>query len=191
MGFPGAGEGFDLDAVVVLHGRPHAPIAADTDGDRLSDLEESTLYQSNPNMPDSDGDGIDDGREVAGCRNPADASIEPFLLREPRLWAIDSPDTEWRWTFMGSGRTYHLIRGDLMSLAPGVDGVDLGGVECLTSGDAQADLRWTCDVDLWPCALEQPEPGRGFFYLLRIVDVSDYGRSSVLEPRTGAGECPV
>jgi len=190
IGFPGSGEGFDLDAVVVLHGRPAAPVAVDSDGDRLSDQEELTLYGSNPALPDSDGDGIDDGREVAGCRNPAAASIDPFLLREPRLWAIDSPGTEWRWTFMGSGRTYDLIRGDLGAPATGTDVVDLGNVDCLTAGDAQSDVRWACGVDLWPCALEQVSPGMGFFYLLSVVDESDYGRSSDLNTRVGTGTCP-
>ena len=190
IGFPGVGEGFELDAVVVLHGRPVTPLAADTDGDRLSDLEESVLYGSNPDLSDTDGDGIDDGREVAGCRNPANASVEPFLLRESRLWAIDSPGTEWRWTFMGSGRTYDLLRGDLASLAPGLGFVDLGGVDCLTFDDVQTDLRWACNVDSWPCAMEQPAPAQGFFYLLRVNDESDYGRSSELLTRLDTGECP-
>jgi hypothetical protein len=190
IGFPGASEGFDLDAVVVLHGRPRAPVAADTDGDRLSDLEELLLYGSNPDLPDTDGDGVDDGREVAGCRNPANASIEPFLIRESRLWAVESPGTEWRWTFMGSGRTYDLLRGNLASLAPGIGFSDLGSVDCLTLGDVQMDTRWACNVDLWSCATEQPGSNQGFFYLLRVNDESDFGRSSSLETRLGLGECP-
>jgi hypothetical protein len=35
IGFTGSGQGFDLDALVVLHGRPRPPATADTDGDRL------------------------------------------------------------------------------------------------------------------------------------------------------------
>jgi hypothetical protein len=189
-GFPGPGEGFDLDALVVLHGRPDAPVAVDSDGDRLSDLEEQILYGSNPTLADTDGDGTDDGREVAGCRNPASSSTDPFLLREPRLWAIGSPGTEWRWSFMGTGRSYDLIRGDLAAPTDGTGFVDLGVVDCLTSGDAQNDVRWACDTDLWPCALEQPESGAGYFYLLRVVDETGYGRSSNLETRSGTGACP-
>jgi len=91
---------------------------------------------------------------------------------------------------MGSGRTYDLLRGDLASLAPGIGFSDLGGVDCLTLGDVQLDLRWACNVDLWPCSMEQPEQGQGFFYLLRVNGESDYGRSSNLETRVGLGECP-
>jgi hypothetical protein len=63
-------------------------------------------------------------------------------------------------------------------------------VECLTLDDPQLDLRWACDVDLWPCSLEQPAAGEGFFYLLRIVGESSYGRTSELEQRTAGGGCP-
>jgi hypothetical protein len=181
IGFPGTGEGFDLDAIVVLNGRPVAPTEVDTDGDRLSDLEEIRVYGSNPVLPDSDGDGIDDGREIAGCRNPAGGETDPFLIRESRLWVSGSTCTELRWTFMGTGRIHDLIRGELNSLS-GTGGVtDLGTVTCLA--DDAASLRWSCDPD-------QPPQDQGFFYLVRIDPDSDYGRSSQLKARIATGGCP-
>lgn len=180
-GFPGAGEGFDLDAVVALHARPLAPLTADSDGDRLSDLEELMYYGSNPNLADSDGDGVDDGREVAGCRNPAGASESPWLHAEPRLWLLGSICTEVRWTFMGTGLTYDVVRGDLHGLAQRSNAVDLGPLECLA--DEDFDLRWSCDA-------VTPDPSLGFFYLVRTSGFPAYGRSSALEDREATPDCP-
>jgi len=181
IGFPGSGEGFDLDAIVVLHGRPVPPTEIDTDGDRLSDREEMLLYGSNPALPDTDGDGVDDGREVAGCRNPANDSRQPFLLRESRLWVSGSICTELRWSFMGTGLVHDLIRGELSELHEAAGATELGGVLCLT--DDAPSPRWACDA-------EEPPAGEGFFYLVRIDPESDYGRSSELGPRIPAGGCP-
>ncbi len=179
-GFAGSGEGFDLDAVVVLHGRPHPPTTTDSDGDRLSDLEETLLYGTDPDVADTDGDGVDDGREVAGCRDPNSFSELPFHFSEPRLWAIGATCTELRWSFVGSGRSYELIRGDLDELFLSGIAVDLGETRCL-SGDSTG-LRWYCDSD-------QPEPGRGFFYLVR-ADGGGFGRSASLRTRESAEACP-
>lgn len=42
----------------------------DADSDGLTDLEENLLYQTNPNLPDSDADGFLDGNEVFHRYNP-------------------------------------------------------------------------------------------------------------------------
>lgn len=46
------------------------PNNPDTDGDGLSDYEEIKVYQTDPNNPDTDGDGIEDGEEVRSGTNP-------------------------------------------------------------------------------------------------------------------------
>jgi len=181
-GFPGQGEGFDLDAIVVLHGRPVAPVALDTDGDGLSDMEEERLFGSEPDLPDSDGDGTDDGREVAGCRDPGSFDEAPWRHHEPRLWMVPTgPCHEVRWTFLGTGVTYDLIRGDLSAVSAPAGGVDLGSVECLEDGALTP--RWSCDGD----ALS---PGEARFFLVRAETANDYGRSSALDERTAFTDCP-
>lgn len=53
------------------------PNLADTDGDGLNDGDEVNLYGSNPNIKDSDGDGFEDGFEVYTGYNPASAASTP------------------------------------------------------------------------------------------------------------------
>lgn len=50
----------------------------DTDGDTLLDAEELFLYGTDPNNPDTDGDGIPDGLEVATGSDPLDPN-DPIL----------------------------------------------------------------------------------------------------------------
>ncbi|MFT7582808.1 MAG: MYXO-CTERM domain-containing protein [Myxococcota bacterium] len=45
-------------------------VATDTDGDGLSDIDERTIYHSDPDEPDSDGDGLNDGSEIATETDP-------------------------------------------------------------------------------------------------------------------------
>lgn len=49
---------------------PKQPVPTDTDGDGLSDREETQVYHSNPLSADSDGDGFLDGEEVRSNFNP-------------------------------------------------------------------------------------------------------------------------
>ncbi|MCP3982490.1 MAG: hypothetical protein GY716_24580 [bacterium] len=178
LGFAGAGAGFDLDAVVALHARPLPPGAPDTDGDRLSDEEELTLHGSNPALFDSDGDGIDDGREVAGCRDPGSSSLDPFVHGEPRLWALGAICTELRWSPSPGATFYEVVRSDLAALSvPGW----LGGVDCLAPD--QLGLRFSCDI-------ETPDPANPFYYLVRPLPLTGYGRSGTLELREASTSCP-
>lgn len=138
-------QGFDLDALVVLHGRPLGSAAPDADGDGLSDAMEWEVYGTRDDLPDTDFDGTDDGREVAGCRDPLSDSIEPWLVREPRLWLKGSACTEVRWNYLGPGLSVDVVRGD----------------ECLA--EDWPGLRWSCDDTL-------PPPGEAWRYLVTLAD---------------------
>lgn len=46
------------------------PNNQDTDGDKLNDWEEVTVYQTDPQKKDTDGDGFSDGEEVLSQHNP-------------------------------------------------------------------------------------------------------------------------
>ncbi len=46
------------------------PDKPDTDGDELTDREETSVYRTKPLDGDSDGDGTDDGAEVHAGQNP-------------------------------------------------------------------------------------------------------------------------
>ncbi len=179
----GSAEGFDLDAIVVLHGTPRLALAVDADGDGLSDLAEAQLYGTDPLRADSDLDGADDARELARCRDPNGPAETPFFVPEPRLWLLKQLDgcTELRWTFLGTGKHYDAIRGDLEALSEAGSSVDLGPTDCLARETPA--VRWSCDADL-------PAPGAAFFYLVRESGTAHYGRASSLAPRETATGCP-
>ena len=179
-GAPGPADGFDLDAVVVLHGRPVSPAVADADGDSLSDAAEMAVHGTDPADPDSDGDGVDDGREVAACRDPLSASIAPVPPTDPSIWLLEGDCTEVRWTFLGTGVTYDLVRGEVGQLT-GIPAPDLGVLSCLTAG--AGTVRWTCDSDV-------PAPSDGWFYLVRANGSMGYGRASSLLVRQTDMGCP-
>ncbi|MCG2462473.1 gliding motility-associated C-terminal domain-containing protein [Flavobacteriaceae bacterium F89] len=49
-----------------------SPQCLDSDGDSLSNSDEMTVYLTDPNNPDTDGDGINDGTEVTNSTDPLD-----------------------------------------------------------------------------------------------------------------------
>ncbi|HJL97471.1 MAG TPA: hypothetical protein QF401_04900, partial [Candidatus Poseidoniaceae archaeon] len=57
--------------------------AVDTDGDGLSDILENTQYGTDPDLPDTDFDGMSDGWEVAHGLNPNDNGESDDLLQDP------------------------------------------------------------------------------------------------------------
>jgi hypothetical protein len=57
------------------------PAQADSDGDGLFDLDETSVYFTNPQLFDTDGDGVGDGDEVYNGTSPTVAdSIVPIIL---------------------------------------------------------------------------------------------------------------
>jgi len=89
--------------------------------------------------------------------------------------------SELRWSFLGTGVSYDLLRGDLAQLLAGIDHVDLGPTTCLVG--STPGLRWTCDS-------AQPLLSEAFFYLVRAQASTHYGRSSDLTPRETVTGCP-
>jgi len=54
-----------------------ASVGYDKDGDGLNDVEETTVFLTDPNNPDSDGDGYLDGEEVVAGTDPLDKRDHP------------------------------------------------------------------------------------------------------------------
>lgn len=177
----GSAEGFDLDAVVALHARPRAALGVDTDADRLSDAAETAIYGSDPVRADSDGDGTDDGREVAGCRNPSSPDGSAWFVAEPRIWVRPGSCSELRWTFLGNTVLVDLLRGRVRELLRVGSHVDLGLTTCLR--DNASGVRFACDATL-------PVVGDSFFYLVRRVGDLPYGWSRDWLPRQALAGCP-
>ncbi|MDX2505040.1 MAG: matrixin family metalloprotease, partial [Gammaproteobacteria bacterium] len=65
--------------------------ALDSDGDGLSNYDEINIYLTNPNMPDSDNDGIDDGAEVSNGSDPNNPNSWPNYA-DGDLAPFDGPD---------------------------------------------------------------------------------------------------
>jgi hypothetical protein len=185
IGVPGSSDGFDLDAIVALHARPLLP-GADTDGDGLPDDLETHLYGTNPADPDTDGDGVSDGEEVATCHDPKSASPDPYFLPEIDLEVPQATPTLVRWSTLGTGVTYDLVRGGLGALHSIGGMVDLGVVTCIENDSTDLSNRGLLDAAV-------PSLGQGFFYLVRQTPRGSglgYGFSSAFEPRVPAsGDC--
>ncbi len=183
----GASEGLDLDGVVAIHARP-APAAGRSDGDAdgLADDDERLFYGSNPADPDTDGDGLDDGAEVASCRSPVLQTSEPFFVPAIALEADDAASTVLRWSDLGGGVTYDAVRGDTQALRSSGGRVDLGVVTCLENNSTDLTTRTVPDTTL-------PATGRAYFYVVRQNPPGSglgYGFSSAGEPRAAAsGDC--
>jgi hypothetical protein len=188
IGIPGPSEGLDLDTVVAIHAEPRLGTAqSDRDGDGLPDLEEIFLYLTDPDDPDSDGDGLSDGVEVASCTDPRSLGTDPFALPLIDLEIADPMPTTWRWNFAGPGMTYDVIRGTVSSLRAIGGLVDLGVVTCIEEGSTDLTTRGLPDETV-------PSPGGVFFYAVRAepdAHALGYGHSSIYEPRIPAsGDCP-
>ncbi len=103
-------------------------VAADLDGDGLSDFDETTFYQTNPALPDTDGDGVNDFDEVKSGTDPNEPS-SVFWISD-----LEIVSNGVALSFPGqAGRTYAVSRKDsllstndwvvIQSRIEGVDGM--------------------------------------------------------------------
>ncbi|MCO5216945.1 MAG: hypothetical protein M9950_12465 [Thermomicrobiales bacterium] len=68
----------------------------DSDGDGLTDDQETTMYGTDPVDPDTDGDGVSDGQEVSDGTNPLDPNeyLEPNRLDTDMDGLYDDDETD-------------------------------------------------------------------------------------------------
>ena len=90
------GDGLDN---LAEQGASTNPQLADTDEDGLTDGEEVTLHRTNPTSKDSDGDSLEDADEIARNLNPINADTDADGLEDgfeiqTSLTAADNPDTD-------------------------------------------------------------------------------------------------
>ncbi|MCP4743838.1 MAG: hypothetical protein GY871_16660, partial [Actinomycetales bacterium] len=107
----GDGSGADNPLTIVMDGNQTVgavfdPDQGDPDQDGLSNWAELVLHGTDPNDSDSDGDGFNDGEELAGGSDPNDATSQPphldpetataDPLGDTLTFAVNTPEgTQW------------------------------------------------------------------------------------------------
>jgi hypothetical protein len=71
--------------------RSESDSAVDTDGDGVSDVDEVTLFNTDPTLVDTDNDGFTAGAEIIRGFNPTDASAEAAIVYESPKTTIGVP----------------------------------------------------------------------------------------------------
>lgn len=88
-----------IDASLISQTTNVVTVRVDSDGDGLSDDDENGIYHTDPNNPDTDGDNVNDGREVANGTNPLkkdtdddcqNDDTDPFPLDKTRFSLTDT-----------------------------------------------------------------------------------------------------
>ncbi len=124
-------------------------LAFDRDADGLLDLDETSVYHTDPLKPDTDGDGLSDGQEVLAGTNPADASS---LLRVIHTAVNPDQGATLTWSSV-PGRKYQVEYRSTLS----------GAAWNSISGELEADDTATSFTD--PAATNDTPS----FYRVRLV----------------------
>ena len=69
---------------------PPPPVPDDLDGDGLTNDDETNIHGTDPNNPDTDGDGLSDGAEVANGTDPLDPNDPPTPPAPPQEVEVDA-----------------------------------------------------------------------------------------------------
>ena len=72
-------------------------VILDSDLDGLTDLGEKEIYKTDPQNPDTDGDGILDGAEIVDGTNPLDNTSPSAIRTISTQEALAKNDTPWAW----------------------------------------------------------------------------------------------
>jgi len=113
-GWTGDGSGTDNPLVIVMDGdrsvgATFAQDERDPDQDGLSTYRELVLHRTDPNDPDSDGDGFNDGLEISENSDPTDPQSYPT-----RVLTVSTPDNG---TVTGGG-TYGFLNEATLEAIP-------------------------------------------------------------------------
>ncbi|MFA9262677.1 MAG: ferric reductase-like transmembrane domain-containing protein [Undibacterium sp.] len=83
-----------LIVVFLIGTAPAKAVLIDTDLDGLTDEAEQTIYKTDPNIADTDGDLTNDGDEVLAGTDPLDAASSPAeALRSEKVGTIPRPES--------------------------------------------------------------------------------------------------
>ncbi len=114
----------------VIPTTPPVSTNVDTDGDGLSDVQETVRYGTNPELSDSDGDGLNDGEEVKGGTDPNETDTDGDGLGDGAELFV-YPTNPTKWDSDSDGLPDH-IEINVLLTKPNVDDSDADG---LTDGD--------------------------------------------------------
>ncbi len=109
----------------------------DTDADGLSDIEEQLIYETSPNLPDSDTDGFLDGNEVFHQYNPNESSSGTLIgsglalervdgnirMTYPKIWTVGERTNDDDPTF-SSGLLFVTTTGEQIRVSFSTLGLD-------------------------------------------------------------------
>ncbi len=111
--------------------------AEDSDNDGLSDDDELNIYLTDPNNPDTDNDGYEDGYEVVNGYDPLDPDSNP----QQNVVIIDNGETGTSFTgewFASHGEDYYGTQS-VYSKTPG----DIYRYDAALNGEYELSLWWT------------------------------------------------
>jgi len=116
-------------------------IILDSDLDGLTDLGEQQLFLTDPQDPDTDGDGMLDGAEILGATDPNDPSSPVYTQVITKTQSIQKQETPWPWyTVRASGLIAFVLL--YLSIVFGL-AIRLPGLSALTKPVLALDLhKW-------------------------------------------------